>query len=280
MKAAALLAAALGSGACVTSTTMLQTARPADGGRVGLGMSVPISTRFVSELAGLAGTASDRLSEAEDAGRPVTEEEQQEAMEALMATVLFQSPPVTELSGRVGLADDLDFGLRFAGPAIRGDAKYDFLGASDDHLHLAGILGYAYHTDIGASIASSVYGLAERFDLAEYSRHDLDAALLLSNDSGSWFTGYLGARYLAAFASFEGRLADALEAESGRIRTDTSAVIHHVGGTAGMQASVYWFRFLLELTVLKVFFEPTILGRRFDLGGYLISPGVGIAAEF
>jgi hypothetical protein len=267
---------------CVTATTTLQTAKttPAGDVRLGAGVSLPISTRFVGAVVDVMGDAADRVSDARSADRPLTEAEQRDAIEAILAAILFQSPPVYEMSFRYGIAKDFDAGFRWAGPALRPDVKYRFLDGGDGGLSMAGSLAYAYHTGIGASIVSSVFELFEDFELVDYSRHDLDLAVLFSNDSERWYAWYGTLRYLAAFASFETKLDEAVEAASGRWQTDTSGVIHHVGGTFGFQAKWRPIRAMVELTAMRVFFAPRILGERYDLGGWIISPAIGLAFEW
>ena len=87
-------------------------------------------------------------------------------------------------------------------------------------------------------------------------------------------------RYSVAFCSFETELDDAIEsAEQAGIR-DAEAQMHQVGASASVRLGTRRFALLAELTVMRLFFEPEILGAPTDLGGWLIEPGVGLSAQF
>ncbi|MDH5493987.1 MAG: hypothetical protein OEY14_18700, partial [Myxococcales bacterium] len=177
-------------GGCVTSATTLQPARTLAPGDVRLvaGMGLPVSTRFFGEAADLIELSTDGLADAAATGRDVTVEEQREAIESVTAILLLQPSPVFELSGRLGLIEHLDIGLRWAGPVFELGAKYQFVDSP--RFDLAGSLAYGYHTGIGASLLSSAFGLFESLKLVEYSRHDLNLGLLASGSREAIFMPY------------------------------------------------------------------------------------------
>ncbi len=263
---------------CVTSTTTLQTARTVPPGefRGGAAFALPISTRFVGEVVDLIDQVDDSFADAVDEGRALTTDEQREAIESLAGIVLLMPAPVFELNARVGLAKDVDIGLRWAGPALETGVKWHFY--EQPGFDLAATLDYTYHTGVGASIASAVYDIAEQFDLASYSRHDLELAVIASGDPEATVTPYGAVRYLAGFTSFES-VVEEIATESGAPRTDTSAVMHHFGAAGGIRIGTPSIHLMLELTVLYVAFAPTVFGADIDLSGLVITPAIGFAFE-
>lgn len=269
------------SSACTTSMTSLQTARTMRPGQVQLtaGASVPISSAAVGETIDAAGLAADRLADAEGRDAPISEAEQRQALETSLALLLFTPGVTTELAGRVGVVDGLDLGLKWAGPLLQADAKYQLLRQGEHGVDLAVQGSYGYHLGYGASIASSVYPLLDFVRLGDYAQHDLGVGVLLSGEWDDVFGAYLAARYVAAFTSVDADI-ERVEVASGLPRSELSSTIHHVGGTAGIMLGYKYVYAVAELTVAGVVFDPVILGERRDLGGVIVTPALGLLARF
>jgi hypothetical protein len=269
-------------GGCVSPVSQLQTARtlPPKKVRVHAGASVPISSRFAVELIDAIDLATDRLRDAEDANRPLTEEEQRQAIESAAAILLLQPAVVPEFGVRVGVFDHVDLGVQSAGPTFRLDAKWhavDMPGKGHAALQAA----YTHHTGIGASIAGSLFDLFESLKLVEYSRKDLELALLASTeDQDRKLSFYGGLRYFLGMPRIESELAPAIETETGMPLVSTETNIHEIGATAGIRLGTDRVALMAELTVLWMVFAPEIFGEESDLGGLIIAPGVGAAFNF
>lgn len=277
----ALAVTTAGSAGCVTSVTQLQSARTLAPKEVRLeaGSSVPISTRYFSEIIDTLDLIAERLRDAERRDEPVTEEEQRQAIEGVAAVLLLQPSFVPEAALRVGVVEHFDVGLRWAGPAFRLDGKWQFAD-EPGRGQLAATAAYTHHTGIGASIATGAFDLFESVDLVSFSRRDLELGVLANTDErGRAISFYGGVRYILSMPRIESMLVDGLEAASGMPLIDTDVNLHHIGGTAGVRLGGGGLSLMAELTIMYVAFSPTILGQESDLGGLLISPGVGLALE-
>lgn len=267
---------------CVSPVSQLQTARTLPPGetRLHAGASLPLSTRYAQELIDLVEVATDRLQDAENAGRPITEAEQRQAIESVAAILLLQPAVVPELGLRVGVFDHVDAGLQWAGPTFRLDGKWHAVDVPGQW-HLALQAAYTYHTGIGASIAGSVFDLFESLRLVDYSRSDLELALLASTeDKGQNLSFYGGLRYFLGMPRIESALADGLETETGMPLVSTDTNIHEIGATGGIRLGTDRVSLMAELSVLWMVFEPEIFGEKSDLGGLVIAPGVGASVNF
>ncbi len=267
--------------ACVTSVTQMQTARTLAPGetRVHVGSSIPIASRYFSEIIDSLDLIAARLENAESAGEPISEEEQRQAVEGAAAVLLLQPSFVPELGLRVGIVEHFDVGLRYSGPAFRFDAKVE-VAEDPEQGQLAIIAGYNHHTGIGASIATSAFDLFDSLNLASFSRRDLEFALIANTpDDRGPVSYYGGVRYILAMPRIDSALAEGIEAESGMPLIELDTNMHHLGATAGVRLRWRSISLMAEMTAMYMTFSPTILGEVRDLGGVLISPGLGLAVE-
>jgi hypothetical protein len=267
---------------CVSPASQMQTARALRPGdkRVHVGASVPFSTRFAQELVDAVELATDQLRDARNEDRALTEEEQRQAIESAAAIMLLQPAVVPELGLRVGVFDHVDVGLQWAGPTFRLDGKWHAVDVPGKG-HAALQAAYTYHTGIGASIAGSVFDLFDSLRLVEYSRSDLELALLASTeDQGRTVSFYGGLRYFLGMPRMESALVDELETETGMPLVSVRSNIHEIGATAGIRVGTHRVALMAELTVLWMAFAPEILGEERDLGGMVIAPGVGASVNF
>jgi hypothetical protein len=267
---------------CVSPVSQLQTARtlPPKKVRVHAGASLPISSRYAQELIDLIDLATDRLRDARNADRPLTEEEQRQAIESAAAILLLQPAVVPELGVRMGVFDHVDAGLQWAGPTLRLDAKLHAVDMPGKG-HVALQAAYTHHTGIGASIADVVFDLFESLRLVEYSRKDLEIALLASTeDQDRNLSFYGGLRYFLGMPRIKSEVVDAIETETQMPLVKTETNIHELGATAGIRLGTKRVALMAELTVLWMVFAPEILGEKSDLGGLIIAPGVGAAFHF
>jgi hypothetical protein len=277
----ALPVLAISTAACTTSLTTGQTARALKPGQVEVGVtgSVPISSEFVGELADLAKASAQRLKDADNAGRPLSEQEQREAIEAGLALVLFHPALVTEITGRIGVFDRVDFGLKYAGTMLKLDGKYQLATSDDGGPDLAVVLGATRHFGYGASVLEPAYELLSFIKLDDYSRHDLDVAFLASGEWDETVAVYGGLKYMVSFMSIDADFQN-VETVNGIPHTELSSTFHYVGGTGGLRLGYKHLFATLELNVMRVFATPVVFGEERDLGGFIVSPSFGLLAKF
>jgi hypothetical protein len=195
-----------------------------------------------------------------------------------MSLVLFSPMPTTELALRVGMGEDVDMGLRYAGSLIKLDAKKQLIDG-DPGLDLALDLGYSYHLGIGASWASRAYDVVDLVGLGEYSRHDLDGAVIVGRDFGQWLSIYGATRYMASFISLDSDITT-VETGAGTGRTSIDNTMHLFGGSFGSMIGYRYLFLTSELTIMKVIFEPTLVGQQLDLSGVVYTPTLGLTARY
>lgn len=280
LAAIGLFGAALASG-CTTTLTQNQTARALAPGKVEVGISgsIPISSRFAGEIADVARATADRLAQADNADRPLTETEQREALEAGLALALFHPAVVTEVAGRIGVVDRFDAGFKYAGTLVKADGKYQFASSDDGGPDLAVALGLTHHLGYGSSALESAYGLLDFVRLSDYSRNDVELGLLASGEWDDIVAVYGGLRYMASFIALDADI-ERVETASGVPHSSLSSTFHYAGATGGLRLGYKHIYATMELTVMRVFAKPTVFGEARDLGGFIISPSFGLLARF
>lgn len=273
------VALALSLSACSTSMTQLQTARTLAPGQVQVqgGLSVPISTTVIGSLVDLGGTLGTRFTEAEQANRPITREEEQQALETGMALVLFHPGVMPELGGRIGVLPRLDVGLTYGGTLVKADAKLQLV-RQEDALDLALVGTYVHHLGYGGSVLKSTYSILEFLQLGDYTRNDLGVGLLASGEWNDVFAAYGGVRYLASLVSLDTDL-QRVESSTGAGHTELSPTLHTLSGTAGLMVGYKYVFLAAELTVARVIAKSEILGAERDYSGWIIAPSVGLVIK-
>ncbi|MCP4445052.1 MAG: hypothetical protein GY811_06865 [Myxococcales bacterium] len=268
----------LGGAGCVGTSTTLQTAPTVKKGDIRLtgGMSVPVSTRYVEEIADVLGVTADRLSDADTTA--LTKDEQREAVEGAAAILLLQPGFLYILEGRYGLADRFELGIKWAGAAVRLGGKY-WLHHEEGGLDASVAFGYTHHSGVGSSVAKKAFEVFDFLELVDYSRRDADLAILLSGDSRARFGFYGALRYVVGFVNLETNF-ERLMTEEATSEATVKEQIHNLGGTGGMRLRAGPVQIMAELTVMRMMFAPTILDETVDLGGYLIEPSIGASFAF
>jgi hypothetical protein len=265
---------------CATSTSTMQRAQTLKSGHfeVQAAMGLPLSTNLIGEAITSASTAAGHLEDAEEEGRPITEDEQLQALETAMALVLFTPMPSTEFAARIGMKNEMDVGLRYAGSLIKADLKKMFINHKEG-LDLSGVVGYAYHLGIGSSVAETAFSVVEFVRLGDYSRHDVDAAVIVGRDWGQWLTLYGSARTMVSFISLDSDI-EMVETVTGAPSSSIKNKMFHAGGAGGLFIGKRPLFLTAELTVMRVIFRPTVLGEEIDLSGYMVTPTAGVTGRF
>ena len=263
---------------CVGPVTTLEPPRTVEPWHVELvaGASVPVHGVFISSMAKAIDRGADRLRQANTA--PLSEQERADLDQAALAAVLFQPTVVPELKARLGIIDRVDVGFRYAGPALKFDAKVNFWRS--ESVDIAASAGYVYHTGIGASIAQGIYGLFDDLKLVEYRRSDVDLAVLVSGSAEKNVFPYGAVRYIIGMPEFETKLPPELVAATGIENSRVESLMHYIGATGGIRAGGKKVAFLGELTLMYLVFSPKVLGERRNLGGIVVSPAVALDVRF
>ncbi len=155
-----------------------------------------------------------------------------QAIETGLALLLFTPGLTTELAMRMGVSEDFDVGVKWAGPSLGVDCKYQILHQEPHGMDLAATVGYGYHLGHGASAAGVIDPILDFIRLGDFSQHDFNGAP----------------------------------------HPSLSNTMHTVMGPGGLMVGDKYVYLMAELTVAKVFFEPTVLGQRRDFGGYVVAP--------
>ncbi len=242
------------------------------------GVIVPVAASAIDAIIDLGEDAADQARAAQNAGEPLTPEQERELTTSALALVLFQPAIVPELAARVGVGFDVDLGLRYSGQLVKGEAHWQFW-ESEGGVLASATLGYAHHLGPGTSALQTGFDALEFIKLVDYSRQDIDARLSIGKDWGQWLSVYGAARYLVSFLDFGAQLDD-VESSTGQDIIDAGGAVHHVGVTGGLMIGYKHVFVNLELNVAQVFFEPSILGQTQDLSGLIFAPGVGVTASF
>ncbi len=263
---------------CVGPVTTLEQPRTVEPWHVELvaGASVPVHGVFISSMAKAIDRGTDRLREANTA--PLSEKERADLDQAALAAVLFQPTVVPEIKARLGIIDRVDVGFRYAGPALKFDAKCNFWRS--ESVDIAASAGYVYHTGIGASIAQGIYGLFDDLKLVEYRRSDADLAVLVSGSGEKNVFPYGAVRYIIGVPEFETKLPPELVSATGIQNSKVESLMHYIGATGGIRAGGKKVAFLGELTLMYLVFSPRVLGERRNLGGIVVSPAVALDVRF
>jgi hypothetical protein len=240
------------------------------------GGSVPLYGSFSRALGENISNAARRA--ANDPGAPLSEEEKGDAVEAALAGVLFQPAFVPELSLRGGLLPHFDMGLRYASGSLKLDGKYQFFAGP--RLDLALSVGYVHSTQLSANVASSVLSVFDFLRLVEYSRRDLDAALLFNTKVRGPVQLYGALRYVLGWTRLSVSIPSEVLGGTEAIEDRPSDLLHSYLGTLGVRIGSRSFGLLLEVTAGWVHFEPEVLGRSRDLSGLLLTPAGGVDLRF
>ncbi len=297
--------AGLLSMSCATNLSSLQTARTLPQGHVrvtgGLGVYVPAGqvVNTVSTGVALGKRASDALSKNEQF--VFTEDDEQALLTAGIALAVLPPSPMSELSVRVGVVDNLDVGLKLSTNAIRADAKYRLFHSGADDLHPVasgkGIDAWLSRVpggpsgDIAVGLGASYYffknpvtDLLGYVKMDDFKRFDLDGAVYLSWDASTWFSLYGAPRYVFSRTTMDQTLVRLSYEAGALVRTDIALPAqvdtHFVGATVGVRIGHPVVSVYLELTMGNTFAAAHVLGATRELGGFTVYPAGGLALAF
>jgi hypothetical protein len=254
---------------CSTALSTLQTAETVPKGhwQATGGMDVAIPVTRVIDAVDAAIDLEEKLRD--DPGYEPTEAELQDYADAAIGLAL--SPPGTgiDLMLRRGFTDQLDVGVRYTTTGLHADAKFMFLRPTAPDGWTGSLsLGYAYHNFDGF-----IFDVLELLRIDDFSRHDLEVPIIFGKKL-RYGHYWLGPKLVVAFVSIDAKLEYADET----LQTDDT--IYYYGGFAGASFGYRGVEVFAELTVMEMLAEPTIFGRKRDLGGTIVMPSAGLMARF
>lgn len=257
---------------CATNLSTMQTAKTLRPGQFRLagggGVYVPAGQAVTAIGTGVA-IAKD--------GFHVNEERKDQLVTSAIALVAMPPTTAWEVSGRYGVVQNLDVGLRWSMNTLRADAKYRLIHLGDREEEGAGH-GRSFDVAVGLAgskvfFANPVMGFLEKVKLADFSRWDVEVPVYVSADVNPYFGVYVAPKWVYSHTDF-GLLFDESELLPGAVDT------HFLGSTVGVRAGVPKLSVYLEVTGGKTFAKPTVLGRPRDLGGVTLYPAIGLAGSF
>ncbi len=267
---------------CQTSTTQMTSPRALEPlhPEITVNLQGGVSASVLEDAEAL----SDSLVDEAQSGEPLTEDEARELLDAALRLALFQPSVAPEAIVRLGISDapleGIDVGVRYNGALIKGDIKWQLWGPEDGHQALALFAGYAHHV----SVASS---LIEFASLSDFSRSDVDVGLSYGLEFGDFGGFYIGPRFLYSWTDVTPKLADEVREQlPPEIRDQDPSQyfedeqIMFVGGTTALMLGYSAIFVVVEASVFKTIFEPTVLGEKKDLGGVFVAPSVGLMTTF
>lgn len=278
-----LLFAALAGVGCATSLSATHTASTVPKGQVEAsihtGILVPAGVLATALSEGKEAVKSMAGQAGRDGTIEIPESAARSAMVAAAAIIAGPPAPVQEITVRYGVHDRVDVGLRYSGPAFRGESHVQLYRGPE--WRVAAGVGVARHT-----FGGGLLDLLEKFDLANFKRTDVDLAVLAGID-GDLGAFYLGPKLVWSKYSSEGLLIDGdrvvVTGPSGEPLAQApfqlgSSLLYGavVGGRLGWK--YVWVS--AELGIYGSRYRPNILGTEVDLGGLVVYPTIGLAGRY
>jgi hypothetical protein len=281
---AVVLTLALATSACSTTLSTLQPAEPMRPGHVQVNVAQNVNVP-ASRIVSAVDVAQEQARRyASDTGYRPTPEDQRRIVAATTGLALSSPGVNPDLMLRVGVIDDLDVGLRWSGINAHADAKYRFLGGSP---RAAGDASSRFRDEIGPDkeggfqgavslgISRSLYsGLVfdalNFLDIGGYSRWNVELPVIFGTALGDFGHVWFGPKYVFSAYSVDASLRNVGAIDG------TSGTAHHLGGFGGAALGYKVIFVFAELTVMKMFAEPSIFGRPTDLGGIIVVPSGGL----
>jgi len=267
---------------CATSVSTLQTARVLKPGQIQVtgALEGSVHTSAVSEALDAVGSLEGELRAAESGDIAISESTQREAIEAAVALVLFTPSLQPVAVARVGLFEKAEGGLRYTGSLLRLEGKYQIAAADPSGgVDLALMGAWGHHLGVGPSFAESAFDLLDYVDLGDYRRDDAHLGLIVSRDYGDWLSLYGAARLMASFYALDATL-KRVETETGAPKSSLDGAFFSAGLAGGLFVGYRYVFLNAELTVMRTWFSPEVVGREVALGGYVIAPTGGVTLRF
>lgn len=290
MRILALALVVVGSG-CATNLSTMQTAKTLRPGQFriagGAGVYIP-----AGQVVGAISEGVSLVKDGVDAANThqnfqFTEDHQDKVLTAAVALVTLPPAAGWEISGRYGVVENLDVGVRWGLNALRADAKYRLLHGGDlEGEGQGGRKSYDLAIGVGVSkyfFSNPVLDVLEKVKLADFSRWDLEVPLYMSADFNPYFGIYFVPKWVFSHTDFDLKVLEIAQ-ECGcyeeKFQVPGAVDMHFVGATGGIRAGLPKLSFFMEVTAGRTFVNPKILGKERDLGGVTLYPSIGLAGTF
>lgn len=268
---------------CATSLTNSSPAKTYDAGKgqAALGIETGIHTQA---FRGTFDAARASVQAATEEDQQLDTEVARTILDAVLLWQLFPYSTSPEVQGRIGLYDGLlegiDAGFRYNGALWKADLRLQLWESPDAIQALSIQAGYAKHSNIFG-------GILETVDLAEFSRHDIDILLSYGAEIDHWARFYVAPRYLYSNVSTVIQISDELlerfpdevqQYEPGQYFQPEG--IHYAGLNLGTMLGYRWVFLALELTVMRIWFRPEVLGSQRNYDGWVVAPNAGLVINW
>jgi hypothetical protein len=196
----------------------------------------------------------------------INAQEEQDFLTAGLAIALNPPGIINEYSFRYGLGRGTELGLRYTINEVIAESKWQFLDNPEPKRWDA-----ALHLSVGHHIfGGTVFDVLDQFKLADFSRNDISAAVMVGKKPNEYVEFWLGPKYVAGFYSVDGLF------ETTGTAANSKGAMQYFGGAAGIGLGWKYIYLIGELTVMDLIFKADILGQERDLGGLVVFPSVGL----
>lgn len=283
LRLSALCVVAFAQSACSTTLSTLQPAEPMRPGHVQVtgAFDVVVPASRVSDAVDEGATLAAKYA-ADPSYKPTTEE-QRRALAAGIGLGLSSPGVNPDIMVRLGIVEDLDVGLRYSGVAAHADAKYRFLATRtptrEEEDGARGKVGggpdRGFQGSVSVGVSKSLYSgfvfdTLDFLEVGDYSRWNVEIPVIFGSRLGDFGHVWFGPKYILSTYSVDASLQNV-----GAV-SETSGMIHHVGGFGGIGVGYKFVFVFAELTIAKMFAEPEIFGQKTDLGGIVVAPAGGV----
>lgn len=214
----------------------------------------------------------------------ITEEQLRDFLDAAIAFFLFKPGTSMELSARVGgprLLEGMDFGIRYDFTTIKGDWKQQW------YEDPSGMFSFSSSVGIGKQTVP-VPGAVEWLTLSEWSRTDFDFMLSAGVSVDEFLHAYINPRLMLSRITVEhklpgsviDRLPDDVRAKYDPNQRFENEMMVYYGATVGAMVGYKYVFLAAELTLMKLEFEPTVLGQTRNFDSLVASPALGLVVTW
>jgi hypothetical protein len=272
----------LASAGCSTTLSTLQPAEPMRPGHVQANAAVDVNvpaSRIVDAIDVVADLGKRYVS---DPGYRPSDEEQRQALAAGVGLAVSAPGVSPDVMLRVGVLKHLDVGVRWSGVAAHADAKYRFFATKDasaadeqavDRVGDGPDRGFQGAVSLGVSkdiYSGFAFEALEYLKVVHYSRWNIELPVIFGARLGRFGHYWFGPKYVLSTYSIGASLKNI------GIVPSASGAIHHLGAFGGVGVGYKVVFVFFELTIMEMFAEPEIFGRRTDLGGIVAAPAGGL----
>jgi hypothetical protein len=272
--AAPLLALASGAG-CAPSLSTFQPARVAPKGHLsasaGLEGNAPVGA-FETLL-----DEGKNLAQQGASGQALTDDQKWKIFDAGVNFILLTPSVSPHFAATYVPLERFEVGVRYAGSAWRGGARYQLIDRASGPFDLTvglGVSRFSYQFPLSDQIP----GLS----LSDFSRWQIDVPVLIGT-SRSWFHVWAGPKVL--FTTFSTELKLALPGETTLASFDGTATF--LCGQGGIALGYRWLFFAFELTLAEAIGTAHLASvglapptHDTTISSFTIYPSLGVMAEF